>query len=86
MSKIINTGVQLAGDILNKGDVDLTAFVLDSSGDILWARGTTVPTDGKPGFAIGCLFIDTTGGANVTLYVNEGTAANSCDFNAGLDN
>ena len=86
MSKIINTGVQLAGDILHKGEVDLTAFLFDSAGDILWARGATVPTSGKTGFAIGCLFIDTTGGANTTLYVNEGTAANSCDFNAALDN
>lgn len=86
MSKIINTGVQLGGDILNRGGVDLVAFVLDSSGDVLFARGATVPTDGSVGFAVGCLFIDTTGGANVTLYVNEGTAANSCDFNAGLDN
>ena len=85
MSKIINTGVQLGGDVLNKGGVDLIAFLFDSSGDILFSSGATVPVDGNTGLAIGSLFIDTTGGTNVTLYVNEATAENSCSFKAALD-
>ena len=85
MAKIVNQGVQLAGDLLTRGGVQLTAFAFDASGDVLLARGATVPTDASVGFAIGCLFIDTTGGANVTLYVNEGTAATSCDFNAAVN-
>ena len=41
--------------------------------------GTTVPTDGTVGYAIGCLFIHLDGGAGTALYCNEGTA-DSCDF------
>jgi hypothetical protein len=47
----------------------------------MFAWGPTVPADGTAGFGIGCIFIDTTGGAGVTLYVNESTTA-ACDFNA----
>lgn len=43
--------------------------------------GTTVPTDGAAGYAKGCLFVKTDGGANTTWYCNEGSAT-SCDFNA----
>jgi len=85
MAKILNTGLQLAGDLLTRGGVQLTAWFFDSSGDVIWARGATVPTDASTGFAVGCLFIDTTGGGNTTLYVNEGTAASSCDFNAAVN-
>lgn len=48
---------------------------------ILIAYGNTVPSDATAGFAIGCLFIHTDGGAGTSQYVNEGTAA-SCDFDA----
>lgn len=47
----------------------------------LFAHGTTVPTDGTAGYATGCVFQKTNGGANTSLYVNEGSAT-SCDFNA----
>lgn len=47
---------------------------------LLLASGITVPTDGDPGYAIGCLFQHTDGGDGDALYVNEGTAT-SCDFN-----
>jgi len=52
----------------------------DNADDILWATGTTVPTDAGDGFAKGCIFIDTdvtTGSQGV--YVNVGTSA-SCNF------
>lgn len=51
------------------------------STNVMWAKGATVPSDATAGYAKGCIFIDTDGGAGTTLYVNEGTAA-SCDFNA----
>jgi hypothetical protein len=47
----------------------------------LIAWGTTVPSDGVAGYAVGCLFIHTDGSAGSALYCNEGTAA-SCDFDA----
>lgn len=47
----------------------------------LFAHGPTVPTDGTPGYATGCLFQHTDGGAGTALYVNEGTVA-ACDFDA----
>jgi hypothetical protein len=48
---------------------------------LLFSHGETVPTDGATGFATGCLFQKTNGGANTSLYVNEGSIT-SCDFNA----
>jgi hypothetical protein len=44
------------------------------------ALGTTVPADADAGFAPGCIFIHTDGGAGTALYVNEGTVT-SADFN-----
>ena len=48
---------------------------------LLQASGDTVPTDGTSGYATGCLFQHTDGGAGTALYVNEGTDA-SCNFTA----
>lgn len=48
---------------------------------ILRAWGNTVPTDGSTGYATGCTFQHLDGGANTSLYVNEGSIT-SCDFNA----
>lgn len=45
------------------------------------ARGTSVPTDGLPGFAKGCIFIDMDAAAGSVLFCNEGTQT-SCDFDA----
>lgn len=47
----------------------------------LQAYGTTVPADGKSGYAIGCIFHKLNGAAATTFYINEGTAT-SADFNA----
>jgi hypothetical protein len=47
------------------------------------AAGVTVPADGSPGYAPGCLYVDhdsLTPGAQ--LYVNEPTVADTADFNA----
>lgn len=48
---------------------------------IMDAYGDTVPTDGSTGYATGCIFRKTDGGAGTSLYVNEGTLTSS-DFNA----
>jgi len=45
------------------------------------ASGITVPTDATLGYATGCIFQHTDGGAGTSLYVNEGTYA-SCSFKA----
>jgi hypothetical protein len=46
-----------------------------------FAVGTTVPTDTAAGFQTGCLFQKTDGGAETSLYVNEGSVT-SCLFQA----
>lgn len=51
------------------------------SDGLLSVAGVTVPDDGTPGYATGCLFQKTDGGPGTSLYVNEGTSK-SCDFNA----
>lgn len=63
----------------------VTVMLKDPGGHVLWARGTTVPTDGEAGYAKGCLFIDTDVGAGTTgLYVNVGSTT-ACDFDAVSD-
>ena len=86
MAKFLPGGLQLGGDKITRGGVPIDGFLFDGSGNLLWGRGPTVPTNSSVGFAVGCEFIDTTGGANVTLYINEGTSAAVCDFNAAVDN
>jgi hypothetical protein len=48
---------------------------------VLIAYGNSVPADGSVGYATGCLFLHTDGGAGTALYVNEGTNE-SCNFDA----
>jgi hypothetical protein len=52
----------------------------DGSGYALFAHGTTVPSDGDSGYAVGCIFAHTDGGDGSALYVNEGSNS-SADFN-----
>lgn len=71
----------------NKQRQELNRFTPDDGilqrldGYINIARGATVPSDATAGYAVGCQFTHTDGGAGDTLYINEGTAA-SCDFNS----
>jgi|TARA_R110000824_G_scaffold54030_11_gene149163 hypothetical protein len=61
---------------------DGTGVVASSdTGDFLIVAGTTVPTDGASGYATGCLFLKTDGGAGTALYCNEGTNS-SANFDA----
>ena len=48
---------------------------------LLSESGKTVPTAGTYGYAVGCIFQHTDGGAGTAFYINEGTLA-SCDFQA----
>ncbi len=41
------------------------------------AEGVNVPADGSGGYAAGCLFIKTNGGATTNLYKNDGTVLSS---------
>lgn len=43
----------------------------------LSASGDTVPTDASAGYATGCIFNHTDGGAETALYVNEGSVTSS---------
>jgi len=46
---------------------------------ILLSYGTIVPTSGASGYATGCNFIHTDGGAGTAFYINEGSGT-SCSF------
>lgn len=65
------------GNLIVDG-VNVTVMAVDENNKVLFAKGTTVPSDGTAGFAKGCLFIktDATGAG---LYSNNGTAT-SCSF------
>jgi len=77
--------LMLTGRNRTPGTTQVKALMVDSVGNILYATGTTVPSDAEAGYAKGCLFIDTDVGAGTTgLYVNVGTTA-SCNFDAVSD-
>jgi hypothetical protein len=60
--------------------VAVRVYIRDSVGDILFATGTTVPSNATDGYAKGCLFIDTDVGSGTSgLYCNKGTK-DSCVF------
>ena len=56
-------------------------LAVNDAGGIQIVFGTTVPADAAAGYATGCLFMKTDGGAGTALYVNEGTAV-SANFDA----
>lgn len=57
--------------------------LLQNSQGIIDAYGTVVPVDGTAGYITGATFKQTDGGANTSLYVNEGSVTSS-DFNAAI--
>ncbi len=61
----------------------VTQLMFDDAKMCTKAFGSTVPSDATAGYATGCRFIHTDGGAGTSVYVNEGTSS-SCDFNAVL--
>jgi trimeric autotransporter adhesin len=54
---------------------------LDPNGRIMECIGTTKPSNGGAGFAVGCIFVHSDGTTNTALYINEGSVT-SCTFNA----
>lgn len=72
--------IKLYGKSQVVGTPTVTVLEYDSSGKVLLATGTTVPTDTDAGYAKGCLFIKTNGSAGSVLYLNEGSST-SADFN-----
>lgn len=74
--------VQYDGDSVKVGaTTTVTVLARDPSGFVLHARGTTVPSDGEAGYAIGCKFDKTNGSVATAVYFNEGSST-TCDFNA----
>lgn len=70
--------VQFDGISETVNSVNITVLMADPSGDILFAIGTTVPTDTSSGYAKGCIFIDTNvAGGTGAFYLNKGTTTSS---------
>ncbi len=76
--------IQLDGSSETVNSVSITTLMRDPSGNILMAQGTTTPTAGSSGYAVGAEFVLTTG-ATSTVYttrsVNVGSTT-SCLFKA----
>lgn len=72
MAVNVTTGTSLDGPAIN----GITVVMRDGDDNVAMAKGASVPSSAA-GYAKGCLFIKTNGGANTTLYVNEGTATTS---------
>ena len=78
-SKVIAKIVQETGNTETPGSTEVTVLSKDGSGNVVSARGTTVPGD-EAGYAVGATFVKTDAGDGTHgLYVNIGTAA-SADF------
>lgn len=77
--KVTNyNAVQFDGISETVNSVNITVLMADPSGNILWASGTTVPTDGSAGYAKGCMFVDTdVAGGTGGNYLNKGTTTSS---------
>ncbi len=80
MAKIFNRALQIAGEKRTINSVTVTVTEYDSAGMITKCYGSTKPTDGSAGFAVGAVWIDSDSGAGVTFYTNE-SSVTSCDFN-----
>lgn len=75
MGQILET-ILLAGD----GRSATNVLLENPAGKALKVVGTTIPVNGKPGYAIGCEFIKTNAAnGQCTRWINQGTAA-SCSF------
>lgn len=63
---------------------ELSSSLAAPDGGAVYARGTTVPTDGDAGYASGCIFVDTDATTlDTIIYVNIGTVT-SCNFDAAV--
>jgi len=69
--------LQLDGDLVLVGGVSTYALMYDRSGNYAMLAAATTPTDSLAGIATGCIWINTSGGSNTTMYVNEGSSTSS---------
>lgn len=90
INSLVKGSIQLQGEIVSATlagtDAQITVYLRDNNGDILYSTGTDIPDSGTiPGFAKGSLFVDMNVGAGTTgLYVNVGTNL-AADFDAVSD-
>lgn len=82
LSKLHN-GLGIDGNVLTVGSVSCTVYLADILGNVLLARGATLPTDGDAGYAKGCVFLVTGGGIGTTVFANDGSES-SADFNTAI--
>lgn len=76
----VRNGMQIDGQDTVIDSVDIEIILQDDEQNILFARGTTVPS-ADAGFSKGCIFIKTNAGDGVkSLYENQGTTL-LCSFN-----
>lgn len=83
MTKVLNRSLKLGGEQYTVGTPSVLVLEWDRDSKVRRAEGATVPTDGDAGYATGCIFVQTDGGTETVLYVNEGSAT-SADFNPVL--
>lgn len=70
--KVVVAFLQKKGSTYAVDSTSVTVLDMDSSGNVLAARGTTVPA-GESGYAVGAQFVDTNKSGH-NLYVNNGDA------------
>lgn len=62
------------------GAETVAVLLRDGNGDVLFATGTTLPTDATTGYAKGCIFIDTDIATGTgSMYLNKGVKT-ACVF------
>lgn len=79
--KKFNRAISIGGESRQIGTPVVTILEVDASENVSRAKGTTVPSDGDRGYAVGCIFTDTDASSGSIVYINEGSAT-SADFNA----
>ena len=73
------------GAWVTPGTTQVFGLLIDEGGNLLLARGVTVPSDGEKGYAKGCLFIDLDVATGTSgLYVNVGVVG-SANFDLVTD-
>lgn len=68
--------IKFEGQTHSKGSFSCTVIMRDQYDMIFLATGATKPTDGDPGYAVGCIYVCTGDGKP---YFNVGTVT-SCNF------
>lgn len=75
--KTFNRAIKVTGESAKIGTPIIKVIEFDVDNNVMRATGATVPTDGDRGYAVGCEFIQTDGGAGTILYRNVGSATSA---------